>query len=540
LSEAVSFRFVLEKFMRDLDRKEVLEDQEVLAGVVTGIVPHLPSFSKSDTDAVTQKLIAVTGRSALWFDKLFRLSIPEIRRALRTRPNLPNRRDAEALYPTDGWLGGYLLYCQESEAPLGWHFWCGVALLSLIARRNFYWDRGRYFLFLNHYIFLLGQSGLTKSTTIGQAMGVFEEVQSIIAAMGTEGREPFYQSPERITPERLLVDLSNWTFTVTGPPRRDTILFMVSDELTTLLGRDVKGSDRLANFLTDIYMGKRSFRDSTIVGGDRKLTNLACTCLFASTASAVRRAITDNMFSEGFMARVITAPRKLIDRHGEYDTPPPTDPVERRTLSETLVPWALLNTEIEIRPTHAARDWFKSWYSEHRNHPPDEEKLVAFWQRKPDHLNRLAGILKLSQVMGCPPDVLPEIREAGVLWIDDKVMQYALHLIEDEERRLPEAFSQIGAREESRDVWQLQAVIEKHFERNSTPISHVDLFHNCRHIIKDAPHMMMMLQTLLLNDVIEVVRVGNKVKSFYQPKRKQNVTAAPSTDPATPAADSGG
>lgn len=529
---ADSYRNAFQKFIRDLDRPEIVGNEEAMAAAVVGISEHIRALPRPDAEAVVHKLVAVTGRNEMWFDKLFRLPVPEIRRALRTRPTLLNRRDFEELYPTDGWLGAYLLYCQESEAPLGWHFWCGVALLSVVARRNFYWDRGRYFLFLNHYVFLLGQSGLTKSTTIGQTMGIFEEVQAIMAE--AEGRDSFYQSPERITPERLLVDLSNWTFAVTGAPRRDTILFMVSDELSTLLGKDVKGSDRLANFLTDIYMGKRSFRDSTIVGGDRKLTNVACTCLFASTASAVRRAITDSMFSEGFMARVITAPRKLVDRHGEYSTPPPTDPVIRRMLSEQLVPWVALDREIELRLTDDARKWFDEWYREHRDKPPDDEKLIAFWQRKPDHMNRLAGILKLSQIIGNPPAAFEEVRNAGVLYIDERTMQYALRLIEDEERRLPEAFSQIGAKEESRDVWALQAVIEKHFERTGEPIAHTTLFHNCRHIIKDAPHMMLMLQTLMQMELIEMVRQGNKVKAYYQPVRKRNATADSAAEPADP------
>lgn len=527
-----NFRDALAKMVRDLDREEGIEPTALaqLAARFATIRQHVPY---EDAERVTAKLIEITGRPADWFDRVWRLPIPEIRRAVTTRPVLLNRLAHETLYPTGGWIGGYLLYTQESEAPLGWHFWCAVSLLSLVARRTFYYDRGRYFLFLNHYIFLLGQSGLTKSTTVGQALGIFDEVQEIIAGMNG-GVEPFYQSPERITPERMLADLSNWTFSVTGPGRRDTVLYVVSDELSTLLGREIKGSDRLANFLTDIYMGKRTFRDSTIVGGDRKLTNVICTCLFASTASAVRRAITEAMFSEGFMARVITAPRKLDDRHGTYDTPPPTDPVQRRILAESIVPLAMLDSEIELRPTREAREWFSEWYVRHRETPPSDEKLVAFWQRKPDHVNRLAGILLLSDIAGNPDPkaALEEIRDEGILHISEKYLEHALRIIEDEERRLPDAFSMIGAKEEAREMWQLQGVIERHWREKHEPIAHVDLFHNCRHLIKDAPHMMLMLQTLMQMELVEMVRVGGKVKAYYRPTNKgvpSDNTASPDT-----------
>ena len=467
-------------------------------------------LTNGDPEATLSAIAKYLGRSEKWVKTLYTLSGPDFRRALRSKPKPHERTGHEMIYPETGWLGDYLLYCQESESPLGWHFWCGVFLLGLVARRNFYWDRGRYFLFLNHYVFLLGPSGLTKSTTISQAMGIFEEMTQLAQSDGMLA--PIYQSPERITPEKMLVDLSNWA-KYAPSQRKDTILCMVSDELATLLGRNVKGADRLADFLTDIYLGKRRFRDSTIVGGDRTLLNVAVSCLFASTASSVRRNITEGLFTEGFMARVVTASRNHDEKHGNYATPPPSDPVLRNHLATALVPWLMLEREVELRLTADATTEYDKWYVYHQSRVPSDEKIIAFWKRKPDHLHKLMGVLALSEAIEAGIETVQD----GMLEIDSSTFEYALLLLELEEERLPEAFSLIGAKDEAQDILKVQQYIEKKWKDTGEPVPHTQVFHNCRHIIKSGEHLRQIISTLVETEIIRVVQEGRGRRLFYRP-----------------------
>jgi len=446
------------------------------------------------------------GRPRQWVETLYSLSIPDFRRALRSVPPTLSRLPYEKLYPTTGWLGDYLLYCQEMEAPLGWHFWCGVVLLGLVARRNFYIDRGVYFLYLNHYVLILGPSGLTKSTTIDRIMAVFRGVQ--LAAGGDMGVDHIYQSPERITAQRLLQDLTKWT--ATHDSRRDTILFMVNDELATLAGKNVKGSDVLIDFLTAVY-AKDSYKDSTIVGGNRELVNAATSCLFGTTPSSMRRNIIEALFTDGFMGRTITASRQYSERHGIYSRPPPIDPVMGRMLSQSLVPWLLINRELEVRPTPEAELWMDEWYDAHTRAMPNEEKLIAFWKRKQDHMFKLAGVLALSEAIAGGPERLGE-----ALWVELPTMQLALQMLEAEEARLPDAFAMIGAKEESQDTARIQQYIEKKFAESGEPVLHTRIFHNCRHIVKSGQHLREMTEALMGMDVIQEVAVGGKMA--YKPK----------------------
>lgn len=511
---------VVDAFVADLARPGLRDDAEVQAGVIERLRSLLPNLPNPEQVRVLESLALALDRPPRWIEQLTKLSTPDMRRALRSRPVALNRKAGETLYPIDGWLGAYLLYTQETEAPLGWHFWCGAALLSIVARRNFYWDRGRYYLFLNQYVLLLGASGLTKSTTVNQATGVFDELVEIAKSGSVVGLDPIYKSPERITAARLLQDLSNWAKTYVGSStRRDTILFVVSDELATLLGRDVKGSDQLADLLTDIYMGKRTHRDATILGGDRTLVNVASTCLLATTADSARRNITENMFSEGFMGRVVTVPRS--EPHDRYPTPPSADPVTRRLLAEQLAPWLLIDQEIELRIDANTNAWYESWYYAHRAQAPQDPKLNAFWNRKADHMFRLAGVLKLAQLAGCPPDVVDQVRKDGSVLVELALFELALHILEDEERRLPEALSNIGAKEEARELWRLEAHLQSWCRQHQQWYPRGMLHRNTLHISGSRFKFAEMMASLEEQGVIDahvVVDTGGRPAWYYKPR----------------------
>jgi hypothetical protein len=448
-------------------------------------------------------------RSPEWQAAFDTLSEREQRRALAAPVPVANRLPGEKLYPVTGWLADYVLLYQESEAPLGWHFWSGVALLSVVARRNFYWDRGNYFLLLNHYLFLLGASGGRKSTTFNCARDLWSDVELLYG----DGIEPVYVSPNRITTGRLLKDLTNWATAL--PNRRDTIVFIANDELASLLGKAVQGSDRLADFVTDAYMGKDRWKDSTLSGGDRELRNLAVTCLLASTASSVRRNITEGMFEEGFMGRLLTIAR-FGEQHGVYPTPQPVDPAMRRMLAGRLHRWLSLDREIVVVPDREAAAWYDEWYVRHHTAgPPSDAKLASFWSRKHDHMLRLAGVLALSEEIAHrePADL------GDRLVVALPTLLKALEVLEDEERRLPAAYAEIGAKEEARDQWRVEELLRRWCEQHEQWYPHGELHRNTLYITGTRRRFGEIMESLVEQGVVEqrTVPTAGRPGVFYKP-----------------------
>lgn len=456
-------------------------------------------------------------RSADWEEHFAKLSPREQQRARRaTLPKL-DRLPSEMLYPTTGWLGDYVLLYQESEAPLGWHFWSGVGLLSIVAGRNLYWDRGNYFLLLNHYLFLLGASGGRKSTTFECARALWKDVAAQFDEYRPDLPNPVYLSPNRITTERLLKDLTSWMSD--SPGRRDTRVLIASDELAALLGKSVKGSDRLADFITETYMGKDDYHDATLSGGDRRATNLVVNCLLASTSSSVRRNITEGMFEEGFMGRLLTIAR-FREEHGVYPTPLPVDPVARRMLASWLVPWLAHDGEIVVDADAAGRAWYDEWYRAHRAPgPPDDPKLASFWSRKHDHVLRLGGILALADHIGAhrePKDV------GDRLIVPHATLLKALEILEDEERRLLGAYAEIGAKDDARDQWRVEHHIEKWCGEHGAWYPHGALHRATLHVAGTRFRFAEMMQSLVEQGVVErydrpAGPKGGRPAVFYKP-----------------------
>ena len=453
----------------------IAEQNRVLEGL-SGIAHELPATH------LHQLLTKISLRLGITEDRtavLIRLPTQERRRALRAQPITLDRKPGEELYPVDGWLGQYLLYCQESEAPLGFQFWSAIALLSAVARRNLYWDRGNYFLYLNHYLVLLGRSGLRKSTAIKTAVDMVEATNHTLHMLGAA--DELFVSPQRVTPEKLMeiltarrgYDASKLLQGEKVVRQRDAVGLIVSDELVTLLGRSVKGSDRMIHFLTDIYGGARRYEAATVTHGDRILMNVALSCLFASTEEWIRMAVTEDLFTGGFMARVVTVHR--TEKTRVFPQAVPLDPCLRQVLADALVPWAQLSHPLELVRTPEADEWFQKWYHDAQRQSVADPKMQGYAERRDDHLHKLAGALRLSQMISEGP---PGNQDSVDVTLED--FHLALTILEDEEQRYPEAFAEIGSSDDNRDAEKVMFIVRQWVETHGEPIPQHQLLRRSR------------------------------------------------------------
>lgn len=506
LDPITAARRALTKFERDLEGDARLRgNPDAIANVVNGVRHFFDGFPRDDQERITASLSAITGRDVMWVRRLFTLSEMEVRRALRSRPPRLDRHGYERLYPIDGWLGAYLLYVQDSEAPLGWHFWCAVAILGMAARRNFYWDRGRYILYLNHYLIMLGPTGLKKSTTIDQAVEMLKLASAkAIDEQPGGGPDPFYFSADRVTPPALDADLSHWH--KAHPDTKDTICGILNDEVATLLGRDVWGSDVMIHFLTAVYGGKSSWKDASIGRGKREMRNLQMTCLFGSTADWVRDSVTNEMMSGGFVGRCVMVPRE--EPHGVYPEPPPADPVVKHTLAESLVPWIGYEGLCECRRTAEATAWFEAWYGEHKSKKPADPRLEGWWNRKDDHLHKLAAILRLAELIGSSRETFDEVQTSHFLTVELRHFEKAAVILGEEEERLPKLVALVGASIDARNNDKLRAIIEEMYSKTRVPVPHHFVMRKAVHFLGDAWHFERAIETLRQQQLITVVTPG--------------------------------
>lgn len=487
-------RRALDKFLADLPALAGHPDAQVHA--IIGMLPHFPAFPAEDQRTVIESLARITGRPAVWVARVFDLSPIEVRRALRSQPPRLDRHGHETVYPSDGWLGAYLLYAQDSEAPLGWHFWCAAAILGMVARRNFYWDKGRYILYLNHYLMMIGETGLKKTTSIMQTVEILRLAAEKASVDGSP--VPFYFSPDRATPEALDADLSAWH--KAQPDIADTICAILNDEVVTLLGKNVWGGDKLIHFLTAVYGGQAKYRDASIGRGKREMTNLQITCLFGSAPDWIRDSVTDEMLTGGFLGRCIMVPRH--EPHGIFPEPLPSDPVVKHTLAETLVPWIAMDTLVELRRTPEATEWYNDWYHGHRSKKPADPRLLGWWNRKDDHLHKLAAVLRLSEMIGSGKGAVDETRRDGIVAVGVRTFEQAIRILDDEESRLPKLMAMVGASVEARNNERLMGLIEEAYRKTSLPIPHSLLLRKAAHFLGDAWHFDRAISTLAEQDLV--------------------------------------
>lgn len=393
--------------------------------------------------------------------------ILSIRRALVSNPKkrLIVEPGAELL-PSEGWLSDYLDYAHDNEAPISYHFFCGLTMLGLGMRRNVVFDRNAFELWPNNYVFLIGPTAGRKSQAIGMAKTLGKKHNQLLTStmekkmVGKPGypkgtkTDPFYDYrpiylPKECSPQKLL-ELLRVQLREEGSVfyTNDSVGLLANDEVATLIGKTVKFSDDMIARLTDLYSSEESAGRATLTYGEHQLRNICFSFIFGSAPSWIRTSVTTNMFQGGFLNRSIFVYRRY---KGEIiPFPAVLDPITLSTLASALVPWTILSSPVSFYfPTGSAESkWFEEWY--HYNHPMELEKrhqngrLVNYLARKQDHLCRMAMLLQISASMG----------DAGVyerlghVPIQLPYLEQADRILSFEEQFLPECFSWFGEMDE--------------------------------------------------------------------------------------------
>lgn len=311
----------------------------------------------------------------------------------------------DVLIPKSGWFRSYYEYTLLSEPPTVFHFACALACLGAALKRNIFFHKGYYKVYPNVAIVLIAPTGKCRKTSATSI------ALSLARAVGVNVLS------EKITPEALINALGGQE-AATG--------LVYAPELAVFLGRQ-KYLEGMVPLLTALFDSYDEWTSSTVIRGEAHLRNIAVSMLAASTLEWFTEALPKEAFSGGFMARLLFIVQEATPREYALPQRPPGHLWER--LREELQ--EAMDVKGEATLEVPAREWYESWYSVHHKMGTTDEKFAGYHERKPDHLLRLAMLLRVAA--------------ARSLIITTSDLELALAMLDWIEARLPKVFETVAA-----------------------------------------------------------------------------------------------
>jgi hypothetical protein len=191
-------------------------------------------------------------------------------------------------------LAEFMDYMDAQETASAYDFWTGMWLLGNACGRSAYVDRPRAPVFLNWYVILVAESGITrKSTAVRIATDVLRETNDQL-------EQPAHIIQSKITPEML-----EWRLHELSKDYGYAHVAISISELVTLLGKE-HYSKPMPGLLTDLYdADKHRAGGGTVGKGTRDAHNVYVSVLSASTPTWLQRAINPDVVEGGFTSRTL-------------------------------------------------------------------------------------------------------------------------------------------------------------------------------------------------------------------------------------------
>jgi len=338
------------------------------------------------------------------------------------------------------WIDTYLAYTSNHEAPEQFHFWTACSVLSAASRRRVYFDQNYYKIFPNLFTVLVAPAGRCRrsvATNIGMR---------ILRASGT-----IPVLSEKVTPEGLAVALHA---VGQGDPPSPAALIIHAPELSVFLGRQ-QYNEGLIALLTTLYDCPEAWEYITRTKSEVRLKNVYLCMLGATAPDWLADSIPPVAFGGGFLSRTLIIAANKTDR--VFPFPLPNDPSLEVQLTDRLRGIAARQGTVKF--SDEAKKWYIDWYDKARSKPVEPGLIGGYFERKQDHLIRVATILRLSQ------------DSEAELVLTVPTLERALRALEGIEPSLPLAFKDIGTTDEGR----FQELVRWHLVRHGGTVNHTPL-----------------------------------------------------------------
>jgi len=267
----------------------------------------------------------------------------------------------------------HMSYVETAES---YDFWCALWALSVGVGRAVYVDRPGIPVYLNMYVILAAESGVTRKTTSVQSISrIVRESHSLIAG--------------KLSPAGLELYLHD-----ASKEEGNAIATFAVSELVTILGREGHMAT-MPGLLTDLYDCEEN---RTTPGNISQLDgviqrNVYVNFLSASTPTWLVTAINPSVIEGGFTSRVIFVVDERRKRIIAW-------PVERdqeeysRLLRKYTNVTSPLREGLPIQINGAALTKFTRWYRSRASHT--DPFTASFEAREDDHVLKVAAILSIN------------------------------------------------------------------------------------------------------------------------------------------------
>ncbi|HWY35491.1 MAG TPA: hypothetical protein VNX68_12670, partial [Nitrosopumilaceae archaeon] len=289
------------------------------------------------------------------------------------------------------WLSVLVESCEENESPPKFFYWCGLAAISAVMKKQVYTDRFFYNLYPNIYVFLVAGSGMKKGIPISVAKRLVEKTKTCRIISG------------RNSMPRIVQDLGKAFTLENGAMISNAQGFIISGELAAFL---VKEQDAMT-VLTDLHNTHEHelFWINSLKGsGVDKLKEPCLTLLGATNEDHFVEAVPNSAVGGGFIARTFIV--FSLDK-GKLNslTRPPKKVVDVVFLAEYLK--ELTKIKGKFTWTDAAIKVYDNWYYKFMGSNGNDKTGTN--NRVGDQIIKAAMLIALSET----PDLI--LKESHIL-----------------------------------------------------------------------------------------------------------------------------
>lgn len=279
------------------------------------------------------------------------------------------RTEFDPLAPKEGWIHDYIEWTRKTEPPTVFHFFVAATTIGAALGRSVFFDKGAYQVYPNLCVVIVAPTGRCRKTSACN-LGT-----SLLAKVGGS------VLADKTTPEAL-VDALKTSVNATG--------LIYAPELAVFLGKQ-KYQEGMVPLLTALFDCPKEWVSKTIGRGDTILTNVALSAIMCSTLDWIQTGISKDAFGGGFMSRFLFVVQEMTSR--SFPLPPKLDEKVKADLVARLTAIKKMKGEYKFSPE--ASEWYIRWYKSRAQHH-GEKQFAGYFERKPDHIIRLAMTMKAA------------------------------------------------------------------------------------------------------------------------------------------------
>lgn len=314
-------------------------------------------------------------------------------------------------------LQNYTLWNSGTEVPETYYFWSGISALSSLVNGQVWIHMGRYQIFPNMYIVLIGPPGNGKTSALRRAEHLVRHFSDISLSAQSETAEGLV---------RFMRDQCIKTIPLDGQVVPFTPVTCFLSELSNFFGKDPGG---MIDLLTGIWdCGGDVYHRRTKGQGEDVLPRPNLNLLGCTTQDWITTYLKSDIIGGGFTRRVVFVNELMGDDTVRVSWPDDTH--ETRQAKKNCLSYGTLLREVrgEMAYGEGARSWWDRWYNTRQI--PREPDVRGYHKSKPTLLLKVATLVALSNA--------PE----RVVNVSD--LEVALALLNNTENNLLQVFQGIG------------------------------------------------------------------------------------------------